>query len=152
MLPTKSNLIKLKKTIGLSKQGQELLEKKKYILIKEKEKYILEREKLKEQYIEVYNLAFNSLRDANVDLGIRKVKAISNFRKLKYIMIKIIENTTTINRLEFAIQKVQKRFNSLKDVIIPNYEIERKSIENILDEKDREEFIRLKLIKSSYNS
>ena len=201
MLPTKSNLIKLKKTIGLSKQGQELLEKKKYILIKEKEKYILEREKLKEQYIEVYNLAFNSLRDANVDLGIRKVKAISNeiqidnnleikyktvmgvdipitlykeeassipfglletsisldnaianFRKLKETMIKIIENTTTINRLEFAIQKVQKRSNSLKDVIIPNYEIERKSIENILDEKDREEFIRFKLIKSSYNS
>lgn len=201
MLPTKSNLIKLKKTIGLSKQGQELLEKKKYILIKEKEKYILEREKLKEQYIEVYNLAFNSLRDANVDLGIRKVKAISNeiqidnnleikyktvmgvdipitlykeeassipfglletsisldnaianFRKLKETMIKIIENITTINRLEFAIQKVQKRSNSLKDVIIPNYEIERKSIENILDEKDREEFIRLKLIKSSYNS
>ncbi len=201
MLPTKSNLIKLKKTIGLSKQGQELLEKKKYILIKEKEKYILEREKLKEQYIEVYNLAFNSLRDANVDLGIRKVKAISNeiqidnnleikyktvmgvdipitlykeeassipfglletsisldnaianFRKLKETMIKIVETTTTINRLEFAIQKVQKRSNSLKDVIIPNYEIERKSIENILDEKDREEFIRLKLIKSSYNS
>ncbi len=201
MLPTKSNLIKLKKTIGLSKQGQELLEKKKYILIKEKEKYILEREKLKEQCIEVYNLAFNSLRDANVDLGIRKVKAISNeiqidnnleikyktvmgvdipitlykeeassipfglletsisldnaianFRKLKETMIKIVENTTTINRLEFAIQKVQKRSNSLKDVIIPNYEIERKSIENILDEKDREEFIRLKLIKSSYNS
>ena len=201
MLPTKSNLIKLKKTIGLSKQGQELLEKKKYILIKEKEKYILEREKLKEQCIEVYNLAFNSLRDANVDLGIRKVKAISNeiqidnnleikyktvmgvdipitlykeeassipfglletsisldnaianFRKLKETMIKIVETTTTINRLEFAIQKVQKRSNSLKDVIIPNYEIERKSIENILDEKDREEFIRLKLIKSSYNS
>ena len=39
ILPTKSNLIKLKKTITLSKQGQELLEKKKYILIKEKEKY-----------------------------------------------------------------------------------------------------------------
>ena len=156
---------------------------------------------MKEQCIEVYNLAFNSLRDANVDLGIRKVKAISNeiqidnnleikyktvmgvdipitlykeeassipfglletsisldnaianFRKLKETMIKIVENTTTINRLEFAIQKVQKRSNSLKDVIIPNYEIERKSIENILDEKDREEFIRLKLIKSSYNS
>ena len=40
ILPTKSNLIKLKKTIILAKQGQELLEKKKYILMKEVEKYM----------------------------------------------------------------------------------------------------------------
>ena len=43
ILPTKSNLIKLKKTIILAKQGQELLEKKKYILMKEVEKYISKR-------------------------------------------------------------------------------------------------------------
>ena len=54
ILPTKSNLIKLKKTITLSKQGQELLEKKKYILIKEKEKYYSKKKKIEENFNEQY--------------------------------------------------------------------------------------------------
>ena len=197
MLPTKSNLINLKKTIGLSKQGQELLEKKKFILIKEREKYIIEGKKIQEQFKKQFNLAFNSLKNANVDLGIRKVKAISNeiqidnnleiryktimgvdipitsyideknislpfglletsislddsindFNKLKRIIIKLAENNNIVNRLNIAIDKVQKRANSLRDVIIPNYEREKKIIEDILDERDREEFIKLKMIK-----
>ena len=39
-LPTKTNLLKIKDSIKLSKQGRELLERKRLILMKEKEKYI----------------------------------------------------------------------------------------------------------------
>ena len=77
MLPTKSNLIKLKKTIALSKQGQQLLEKKKFILLREKEKYKQEKENLEKEFSEKYKNAFLSLQNANVDLGIRNVKSIS---------------------------------------------------------------------------
>lgn len=197
MLPTKSNLIKLKKTIALSKQGQQLLEKKKFILLREKEKYKQEKENLEKEFSEKYKNAFLSLQNANVDLGIRNVKSISeeieleknleiryktvmgvdipitfykkenkkiipfglletsisldntikNFNELKEILIKQAEIETTIKRLDDAIAKVQKRSNSLKDIIIPKYIKEKKQIEEILEERDREEFTRLKMLK-----
>ena len=71
LLPTKSNLLKLKKTIKLSKQGHELLEKKKYILINEKEKYIDAKKELEEKFKLEYNKAFQALQNANIDMGIR---------------------------------------------------------------------------------
>ena len=46
-----------------------------------------------------------------------------------------------------SISKVQKRSNSLKDIIIPNYLKTEKNIQSILDERDREEFTRMKMIK-----
>lgn len=197
ILPTKSNLIKLKKTITLSKQGQELLEKKKYILIKEKEKYYSKKKKIEENFNEQYKKAFYMLQNANVDIGISKVnniaydinidnkldikyktvmgveipivsyenkkipdltfgllgttitldEAIVEFQKLKEILIDLAQIKTTLQRLDEAIQKVQKRSNSLKDIIIPNYIKQQKTIQETLDERDREEFTRLKVIK-----
>ena len=78
LLPTKSNLIKLKKTIALSKQGQKLLEKKKYILENEKEKYISQKKELEETFHKQYEKAFLALQNANVDMGINKVNMISH--------------------------------------------------------------------------
>ena len=197
ILPTKSNLIKLKKTITLSKQGQELLEKKKYILIKEKEKYYSKKKKIEENFNEQYKKAFYMLQNANVDIGISKVnniaydinidnkldikyktvmgveipivsyenkkipdltfgllgttitldEAIVEFQKLKEILIDLAQIKTTLQRLDEAIQKVQKRSNSLKDIIIPNYIKQQKTIQETLEERDREEFTRLKVIK-----
>ena len=80
ILPTKSNLIKLKKTIILAKQGQELLEKKKYILMKEVEKYISKRVQIEDEFKEQYEKAFYMLQNANVDIGINKVSSIAHNR------------------------------------------------------------------------
>lgn len=197
LLPTKNNLIKLKKTIALSKQGQELLEKKKYILENEKQKYILQKKKLEETFHEQYEKAFLALQNTNVDMGINKVNTISHtieidnqldvkyktimgieiplisytnssnphltfgllgttlsideaiveFQNIKKIMIDLARLEITISRLDSAIEKVQKRSNSLKDIIIPNYEKDEKRIQDILEERDREEFVRMKIIK-----
>ena len=198
LLPTKSNLIKLKKTIALSKQGQKLLEKKKYILENEKEKYISKKKELEETFKEQYEKAFLALQNANVDMGINKVNMISHtieidnqldikyktimgveiplvsytnpsnpdltfgllgttisideaiieFQNIKKIMIDLARLEITISRLDTAIEKVQKRSNSLKDIIIPNYEKDEKRIQDILEERDREEFVRMKMIKN----
>ena len=78
ILPTKSNLIKLKKTISLSKQGQELLEKKKYILMNEKEKYISKKKEIEDKFNEGYKNALLAFQNANIDLGINKIYNISN--------------------------------------------------------------------------
>ena len=199
LLPTKSNLMKLKKTIALSKQGQELLEKKKYILINEKEKYIEQKKEIEQTFKKQYLDAFLSLQNANIEMGINKVsnisetikidkkldikyktvmgvdipitayfsnkvpdltfglldttisidEAITSFQNIKTTLIELARLETTISRLDDAIIKVQKRSNSLKDIIIPNYLKNQKSIQDILDERDREEFTRMKLIKQN---
>ena len=199
ILPTKGNLIKLKKTIILAKQGQELLEKKKYILMKEVEKYISKRVQIEDEFKEQYEKAFYMLQNANVDIGINKVSSIAHnigvdetldikyktvmgveipivdykqrekpeltfgllgttinldeaiieFQKLKKILIDLAEIEVTVKRLNDSIVKVQKRSNSLKDIVIPNYEKQEKRIQETLDERDREEFTRMKMIKKS---
>ena len=46
-----------------------------------------------------------------------------------------------------SIKKTQKRANALKNIMIPRFEETVKFISDALDEKDREEFSRLKVIK-----
>ena len=55
----------------------------------------------------------------------------------------MIENSAY--RLAYNIKKTQKRANALKNITIPNYEALVKTIENALEEKEREEFTRLTL-------
>ena len=57
----------------------------------------------------------------------------------------MIENSAY--RLASNISKTQKRANALKNITIPRYETISKSITNALEEKEREEFTRLKVIK-----
>ena len=57
----------------------------------------------------------------------------------------MIENSAY--RLATNIKKTQKRANALKNITIPTYEVLTKSIQEALEEKEREEFTRLKVIK-----
>ena len=50
-------------------------------------------------------------------------------------------------RLANSIKKTQKRANALKNITIPKYEPLSKDISEALEEKEREEFTRLKVIK-----
>ena len=47
-----------------------------------------------------------------------------------------------------AIKKTQKRANALKNIMIPRFEATVKMITSALDEKSREDFSRLKIIKA----
>jgi V/A-type H+-transporting ATPase subunit D len=55
-------------------------------------------------------------------------------------------------RLANSIKRTQKRANALKNITIPRYESLTKNISNSLEEKDREEFTRLKVIKRNKKS
>ena len=198
LLPTKSNLIKIKNTIKLSEQGQELLEKKKYILIQEREKYKQDLKELREKLKESQEKAFLYLRDTNVEIGIEEVnyisrgigldngvdikyktimgveipslvyiesekqmnygiaqtpialdKAIEEFNNVKKIVIDLAILENTIERLNINIAKVQKRANALKEIIIPKDRQIEKMITEILDEREREDFARLKVVKKN---
>ena len=56
---------------------------------------------------------------------------------------------TSAYRLAESIKKTQKRANALKNITIPSYQALVTEITNALEEKDREEFTRLKVIKRS---
>lgn len=69
------------------------------------------------------------------------------FHKVKQITITLAEIETAASRLAGAIVKTQRRANALKNVVIPNLEGTVKFISDSLEEKEREEFSRLKVIK-----
>ncbi|WP_304943212.1 V-type ATP synthase subunit D, partial [Vallitalea guaymasensis] len=54
-----------------------------------------------------------------------------------------------IYRLAINIKRTQKRANALKNIMIPRYTDLTKHIQNALEEKEREEFTRLKMIKKN---
>lgn len=70
-----------------------------------------------------------------------------HFEKVKELTIKLSMVENSAYRLANSIKKTQKRANALKNITIPHYEDLSKSISNALEEKEREEFTRLKVIK-----
>lgn len=56
-----------------------------------------------------------------------------------------VENS--VYRLAIAIKKTQRRANMLENVVVPRYEAAVRFISSVLEEQEREEFTRLKVIK-----
>ena len=77
-------------------------------------------------------------------------QARMNFEKVKELTIKLSMVENSAYRL--ASSKTQKRANALKNITIPTYQNLVTTISNALEEKDREEFTRLKVIKRSKSS
>ena len=197
-LPTKTNLMRIQDSIRLSKQGQELLERKRMILVIEKEKYEEKANNLRMQMQTLFSEAYLLLQDASIDMGMEKIavlangikkensidikyrtimgveipsviwkeqeenqklnygfyettisldKAVLKFNEIKEKMLILAELENTVKRLELSIIKVQTRSNALQNIIIPENEKIEKSIQNALEEKEREDFSRLKVVK-----
>lgn len=71
------------------------------------------------------------------------------FEKAKNLTVVLAEIENSVYRLANAIKKTQRRANALKNIIIPQYEHMSKFITDALEEKEREEFSRLKVIKAT---
>ena len=74
-------------------------------------------------------------------------EAFCKFQDVKRMTALLAEIENSVFRLANAIIKTQRRANALENVVIPQYEGIVKFITDALDEKDREEFSRLKVIK-----
>ena len=88
-------------------------------------------------------IPYYSFYNTSESLDIAKLK----FEKVKELTIKLSMVENSAYRLASNIKKTQKRANALKNITIPTYEALTKNISNALEEKDREEFTRLKVIK-----
>lgn len=194
--PTKGNLILAKNSLALSRQGFELMDKKRNILIREMMELIDQAKDIQAQIDETFRTAYAALQKANMELGIAFVQQVSytvpvedsvriKTRSVMGTEIPLVEydkqltNTPTyayystrvsLDQAKAAFEKVkeflssspvskmprsvwlqtsktQKRANALKNITIPRYEALTKDIQNALEEKEREEFTRLKVIK-----
>ena len=74
-------------------------------------------------------------------------EAVALFSRAKELTVELAEIENSVYRLAVAIKKTKKRANALKNIMIPRLEESIKFITDALDEKDREEFSRLKVIK-----
>ena len=73
--------------------------------------------------------------------------AYRQFYKVKELTLVLAEIENSVYRLANAIRKSQKRANALKNIVIPEFEGNIKYITEALEEKEREEFTRQKVIK-----
>ena len=73
--------------------------------------------------------------------------ATTAFQKVKDLTVKLSMVENAAYRLATNIKKTQKRANALQNITIPMYTNLVYTISNALEEKEREEFTRLKVIK-----
>ncbi len=71
-------------------------------------------------------------------------QACQRFQKVKELTIRLAQIETSAYRLAY---NIKKRANALQNITIPKYKSLVKSIQGALEEKEREEFTRLKVIK-----
>lgn len=71
------------------------------------------------------------------------------FHEVKKMTVLLAEVENSVYKLANAIVKTQRRANALKNVVIPRLEETTKFITDSLEEKEREEFSRLKVIKAT---
>ncbi|MCK5023666.1 MAG: V-type ATP synthase subunit D [Candidatus Aenigmarchaeota archaeon] len=70
-----------------------------------------------------------------------------NFSIAAQKLIRLIESEETVKRVGNEIKKVKRRTNALEYILIPNLEYTKKYIEMRLQEIERENFFRLKVVK-----
>lgn len=183
-------------SLALSRQGFDLMDKKRNILIRELMELISEATQIQSQIDETFREAYLSLQKANIQMGIHEVEAFSQmvaversiqvkrrsvmgaeipcveyeegerrpsyefygttvaldeakekFDRVKFLTMRLAQIENSAYRLAVNIKKTQKRANALSNITIPKFERLTKEIQNALEEKEREEFTRLKVIK-----
>lgn len=194
--PTKGNLMLAKNSLTLARQGYDLMDKKRNILIRELMSLIDEARNIQEEIDSTFTYAYQCLQRANIEQGISMVsqlaytvpvensitihtrsimgteiphvgytpahelptyafsttresidQATKAFQKVKDLTVKLSMVENAAYRLATNIKKTQKRANALQNITIPMYSELVSTITNALEEKDREEFTRLKVIK-----
>lgn len=194
--PTKGNLILAKNSLALARQGYELMDKKRNILIRELMDLIGQARDIQSEIDRTFTQAYAALQRANIQLGISYVAEIAaavpversvriktrsimgteiplveyqkdsnlpsyafystresldaarlGFERVKELTIRLSMIENSAYRLAASIKKTQKRANALQNITIPSYQSLASNIQNALEEKEREDFTRLKVIK-----
>lgn len=82
------------------------------------------------------------------ETGILFDKAVFSLNELKSKVFKLAQLETTINNINREIAKTTKKVNSLEKIQIPNLKSIIKDISSQIEEKEREEFSKTKIVKT----
>ena len=97
-------------------------------------------------------VSFEEIKHGRTDLGILNTlphidQTVSRFDNVFNLLAKYSEVYITILRLIKEIKKTKRRVNALSNMFIPEYKENIKRIESVLEESEREEFFKRKLVK-----
>ncbi|MCB2297287.1 V-type ATP synthase subunit D [Clostridium tagluense] len=76
--------------------------------------------------------------------------AMKEFNNVKYLTYELAEVENAVYRLAMEVKKTQKRANALQNIQIPKFEEIVKFVTEVLEEKEREDFFRLKVVKKKH--
>lgn len=74
--------------------------------------------------------------------------AFEKFTEVKKLIYELSEIEDSVYKLAMEVKKTQKRANALQNIQIPKYKEMVRMITEVLEEKEREDFFRLKVVKS----
>lgn len=197
VLPTKIELIRIRKSLTVSRAVHKILEDKRDVLLRRLDEMIEGATKARDETWDPLSAAYDSLFDAylkmgalrlegtaattplqlTVEVNVRRVvdvdvptlKVIGEGKGLTYgfadtsstlddatrtlqdvlpSICKAAEVENAIFRLATELEKTQRLINALEYIIIPSYGGAIKYISATLEEREREEFVRLKHVKN----
>lgn len=76
--------------------------------------------------------------------------AFKKFHEVKELLFELSEIEDSVYKLAMEVKRTQKRANALQNIQIPKYKGIVKSITEVLEEKEREDFFRLKVVKKKH--
>jgi len=197
VLPTKIELIRIRKSLKVAKMVHKILDDKREVLLKRIDEMIEEANKARENIWAPLEQVYSSIFDAYLSLGTRTLESISsltpsamevdvNVRRIVDVKVptlqvsaknieslsygfadtnvaidkaaKLIKNflpnickaaefENAIFSLAKELERTQRLINALAYVIMPQYEGAIRFITSTLEEREREEFVRLKKVK-----
>ncbi|MEM1995284.1 MAG: V-type ATP synthase subunit D [Nitrososphaerales archaeon] len=195
-LPTKIELIRIKRSLSVARSVYKILEDKREVLLKRLDELIEQagaaREELWGPLLDAYRALFDSYlklgsltvesvaatipKSTEVSLTLKRIidvtvpalqfnekslnlgygfadtnsaldEAFFAMRRVLPAILKAAEIENSIFRLASELERTQRLLNALEFIIIPQYEEAVRSITSTLDEREREDFVRLKKIK-----
>jgi V/A-type H+-transporting ATPase subunit D len=199
--PTKTNLLRLRNDLNFARQGYELLDQKRNILIiellalvdqttdyqsrvenalakayKTLEEAVLDMGKLKVQYLTgavniSTDIVIRSRRVMGVNLPVVETEfkehppyyspmgtsfwidsSINFFKEALQLLGRLSELKISVLRLANEVKKTIRKVNALEKIAIPDLKEAVHSIENRLEENERDMFVLMKMVKSNLES
>ena len=194
--PTKSTYIELGRQLDFAKEGYDLLEQKREILVIELMRYVDQAKVAQQEVNDRMAAAFDALREAQVRTGYAAMtretegiqydhvldvsehrlmglnvpvvhaeteplklqfspgdgaawtdEAMSRFLAALASIAKLASIETAVWRLAREVKKTQRRVNALEKIFIPDYTATLDYINATLEEKEREAFFMMKMVK-----
>jgi len=194
--PTRSNLLRFRRDLAFAREGHDLLDQKREVLIAELMGSIQAAEDAEAEADRRLALALAALRRARITMGsdhfasvaaalescadvkvversvmgvpVPRVElaagqppipyslaestaafdeTVNAFGEVMKAVCRSAELTISVIRLASEVKKTQRRINALKNIFIPDYEATVKFIQETLEERDREAFTSMKMVK-----